>query len=140
MRHLPLTSVFLGQSAQNRRHRDGRRRVPLPIRFGGRNLVSISKDSVVALDISSMFVLFELGVLGSVVEGFKRVLLPPSAMELLLRERRQVRFHQPSLVRRASEIRALLDRGALQVMDEQPVPLLELEAEVGRDIAQLLVQ
>ena len=138
MRRLPLAWVFLGQSAENRRQRDARRRVPLPIQFGGRNPVVISTDAVVSLDVSSVFILFDLGLLGSVIEGFKKVLLPPSTMELLLRERRRVRFHQPSLTRRATELRALLDQGALQILDEQPPPPADLAAEVGQDLAELL--
>jgi hypothetical protein len=138
MLHLPLTQIFLGQAERNRQHRDARRRTPLPIRFGASNPSAIAWDSVVSLDVTSLMVLAQLGALQQVVEGFNGVLLPPSTMELLLRERRKVRFHQPSLVTRAMEIRSLIDRGALRMMHEQPIVPPALVAELGQDLARLV--
>ena len=138
MLHVPLAQIFLGQAERNREHRDARRRAPLPIRFGTSNPPAIACNSVVSLDVTSLMLLAQLGALEQVLEGFKGMLLPPSTMELLLRERGRVRFHQPSLVRRATEIRSLIGRNTLRIVDEQLTVPPNLAAKLGRDLAHLV--
>ena len=138
MRHLPLTQIYLGQAERNREHRDARRRIPLPICFGASNPPILACNAIIALDVTSLMVLAKLDVLQQVVKGFKAVLLPPGTMELLLRERRKVRFHQPSIVKRAIEIRSLIEKEVLQIVDEQTMVSPGFAAEVGYDLARLV--
>jgi len=59
-------------------------------------------------------------------------------MSLLLDERRRVRFHQPSRVEEAEEVRALIDQEHLRMEPSLPKPPAWLVNEVGRDLAEIL--
>jgi hypothetical protein len=83
-------------------------------------------------------VLAHLGILKEALRSFRRVVIAPDTMVFLLKERNQIRFHQPSLVKRAEEIRRLIDRGHLRIAEELPDPPEWLAQEVGRDFAELL--
>jgi hypothetical protein len=56
----------------------------------------------------------------------------------LLNERRRVRFHQPSRVEEAEEVRSLIDQGRLKIQPSLPKPPTWLVNEVGRDLAEIL--
>jgi hypothetical protein len=72
------------------------------------------------------------------MEAYREVMLAPDTMSLLLDERRRVRFHQPSRVREAEEVRALLDQERLKMDQPLPEPPAWLVNEVGRDLAEIL--
>ncbi len=93
---------------------------------------------VVGLDITSLMVLGYLDLLKKTLTTFRRVVLAPETMTLLLNERRHVRFHQPSRVEEAEEIRALIDQGPLKMDQSLPKPPEWLVNEIGRDLAELL--
>lgn len=138
MQHLPLAQIFFGQADRNRQQRDARLRASLPIRSGASNPPAIVCDSVVSLDVTSLMVLARVRALEQVIDGFQRVLLPPSLMELLLHERASVRSCQPSRVRRANEIRSLVDRDRLKIVDEHLSVASNLAEEMGHDLAPLV--
>jgi hypothetical protein len=83
-------------------------------------------------------ILYQLGILKEALKSFGRALIAPETMLVLLNERKQIRFHQPSLVEAAKEIRRSIDSGRLRIAEGLPNPPAELTEEVGRDLAQLL--
>ena len=95
-------------------------------------------SGLVGLDVTSLMVLGYLDLLKKTLTAFQRVVLAPETMTLLLNERRRVRFHQPSRVEEAEEIRALIDQGHLKMGQSLPKPPEWLVNEVGRDLAELL--
>jgi hypothetical protein len=59
-------------------------------------------------------------------------------MSVLLGEGRRVRFHQPSRVKHADNVRQLIDQGRLEPVSALPEPPSWLVDEVGRDLAEML--
>jgi hypothetical protein len=136
--NIPLSSLLIGMPRNNLQIQDARRRTVIPILSGARHSVEIRKDWAIGLDSTSIFVLSYLGLLPKAIGSFQRVILAPDTMVLLLNERTQNRFHQPSRVKAAEEIRELIDSGRLQPMESLPSPPEWLVKEVGRDLAQQL--
>ena len=136
--NIPLSILLIDLPRRNERTQDGRRRTMIPIMSGARQPIALQPEWILGFDISSLMVLAHLGLLKETIESFRRVIIAPDTMVVLLNERNQVRFHQPSMVKRAEEIRHLIDRGVLRVEYELPNPPEGLVQEVGRDFAQLL--
>jgi hypothetical protein len=134
----PLSRFLLDIPRNNVDQPDGRRRTLVPIVSGARQMVQMHSEWVVGLDITSLMVLGYLELLKKTLTTFQRVVLAPETMTLLLNERRQVRFHQPSRVKEAEEIRALIDQGHLKMGQSLPQPPAWLVKEIGRDLAELL--
>jgi hypothetical protein len=126
--HQPLSRLLIDLPRKNADQPDGRRRTVVPI----------EPSWTVGFDVTSLMVLHYLGLLKKTIDALHRVVLAPDTMVLLLNERRSVRFHQPSLVKKAEEIRALIDRGDLKMAPPVPNPLAWLVNEVRRDLAELL--
>ena len=101
-------------------------------------MVQMYPEWAVGLDVTSLMVLGYVNLLKQTLTAFRRVVLAPETMILLLNERRRVRFHQPSLVEEAEAIRALIDQGYLKMEQSLPKPPEWLINEVGRDLAEIL--
>jgi tetratricopeptide (TPR) repeat protein len=136
--HQPLSRLLIDLPRKNADQPDGRRRTVVPIISGARQLVPIEPSWTVGFDVTSLMVLHYLGLLNKTIDALHRVVLAPDTMVQLLNERRSVRFHQPSLVRKAEAIRALIDRGDLKMAPSVPNSPAWLVDEVGRDLAELL--
>jgi hypothetical protein len=93
---------------------------------------------VIAADLTSLLLWQYLGILEAVLEAVHRVWLSPNLMFALLNERIAVRFHQPSQVRAAEELRRLVDRDRFTILASMPQPPAWLADEVGLEVAQLL--
>lgn len=117
---------------------DGRQRVMLPTISGARQPVEMEAEWTVGVDATSVMVLHHLGLLRGALGAFRRVVLPPDMMILLLNERRQSRFHQPSRVKDAEEVRDLIDQDLLKPAQSLAEPPGWLAEEVGRDLAEML--
>jgi tetratricopeptide (TPR) repeat protein len=136
--NVPLSYLLIGLPRSNAPVQDGRRRTVIPIVSGVRQPVLARPEWTIGVDVSSVMVLAHLGLLQEVIEGFQQIILAPDTMFLLLKERNRVRFHQPSLVKKAQEILALIGTGQLQLAEPLPSPPQWLSEEVGTDLAQLL--
>jgi len=136
--NLPLSSLLIGLPRSNTPLQDGRQRTMIPIVSGARQPVLIRTEWTVGLDITSLMVLSHLGLLQKAIDSFQRIILAPDTMLLLLNERNRVRFHQPSLVKKAEELLGLIGPHQLRAEDSLPAPPQWLSEEVGADLAQLL--
>jgi hypothetical protein len=134
----PLSRCLIDLPRKNADQHDGRRHTPVPIVSGARQMVQMHPEWAVGLDITSLMVLGYLDLLKRTLTAFRRVVLAPETMILLLNERRRVRFHQPSRVEEAEEIRALIDQECLKMEQSLPKPPEWLVNEVGRDLAEML--
>ena len=85
-----------------------------------------------------MMVLGFLGLLRMVLGAFGRIVLSPETMVLLLNERRRVRFHQPSRIKDAEEIRELVGKGQLKPWKATTHPPRWLVEEVGQHLRNRL--
>jgi tetratricopeptide (TPR) repeat protein len=136
--NLPVSHLLLGLSRRETRQQDGRRRAVIPIVSGAYQPIAVQPEWRVGFDITSLMILYRLGILQEALRSFRKAAIPPETMLVLLNERKKIRFHQPSLVKAAEEIRRLIDNGQIRVAEGLPVPRAELAEEVGRDLAQLL--
>ncbi|MFC1684747.1 hypothetical protein ACFL0R_04665 [Pseudomonadota bacterium] len=134
--NVPLSRLLIAIPRENRDHADARRRQPIPIMAGNRRSIEPSVTKRLALDITSIFILSELGFLGRLFDVLDVTLLSPRVMEMLLFEEEKVRFHQPSRIEAAEPLLELHRKGllALAVADVPP----ELSTEVGEEEATLL--
>lgn len=134
----PLIGFFFQAARQNITEADGRSRTVLPIISGGHSLIDLDKSWTIGLDISSIIVLSYLGLLEKAIEAFHHVKLAPETMGLLFQERNRVRFHQPSRIKAAEEIRDLVNTSHLRTAADLPSPDQTIAEEVGFDLATLL--
>jgi hypothetical protein len=134
----PLSRFLIDIPRKNVDQHDGRRRTLVPIVSGARQMVQMHPEWAVGLDVTSLLVLGYLDLLKHTLTAFRRVVLAPETMIFLLNERRRVRFHQPSRVERAEEIRALIDQGHMRMEQSLPKPPEWLVNEIGRDLAEML--
>jgi hypothetical protein len=138
--HIPLSRILLDLPKRNAEQTDGRRRVIIPIVSGARRIVGLHPAWTIGLDITSLMVLGFLGLLRMVLCAFGRVVLSPETMVFLLNERRRVRFHQPSRIKDAEEIRELVGKGRLKPWKATTHPPQWLVQEVGQHLAEMLEQ
>ena len=129
LRHIPN---------QNITELDGRRRVILPIVTGGRDPVELQEDWTIGLDVTSIMVLTHLDLLETAFDAVHHTKLAPDVMEFLFREKVEVRFHQPSRIRAAKQVRELQIRGQLRTTDNVVVPPEAITDEVGLELATIL--
>jgi hypothetical protein len=101
-------------------------------------MTRMNREWTVGFDVTSLLVLGHLGLLHKAIGAFQRVVLAPETRLLLMNERRSVRFHQPSLVGKAEEVRALIDQRYLKIEQSLPNPPEWLVNEVGHDLAEIL--
>lgn len=134
--NVPLTRLLIAIPRENRMRVDARRRQPIPIMSGARRRVKAIEIRKLALDITSVFILGELGFLRRLIEAMDQTMLSPRFMESLLFEEEKVRFHQPSRIEEAKPLIDLHRRGLLEVVSEEgPSDLVE---EVGVEMGALL--
>lgn len=138
MLNQPLSRFLIDIPRRNADRQDGRRRMLVPIISGARQITQINPEWAVGFDVTSLMVLGHLDLLSRTMNAFQRVVLAPETMILLLNERRRVRFHQPSRIEQAEEVRALIDQGSLRMEQSLPKPPEWLVDEVGRDLAEIL--
>ena len=135
--NMPLSRLLLYIPEQNTKEVDGRCRAILPTIAGVRNPITLQKNWEIGLDVTSIMVLAHLDLLKTAVDAFHHVKLAPDIMEYLLRERDAVRFHQPSLIKAAKEVRGLNNRGHLRAVDDLAAPPQAITEEVGHELAAL---
>ncbi len=136
--NMPLSRLLVDLPQQNTKSRDGRQRVMLSIVSGARQSIEMRAEWTVGFDATSVMVLYHLDLLRPALGAFRRVMLPPDMMILLLNERRESRFHQPSRVKDAEEVRDLIDQGLLKPSQSLAEPPGWLTEEVGPDLAEML--
>lgn len=94
---------------------------------GNRHSIHLSAAKKLALDVTSIFILSELGFLDRLINVLDETLLSPRVMgETLLFEEEKVRFHQPSRIEAAKPLLDLHRKGllSLAVADVPPVLFL----------------
>ena len=133
-----LAHLLLHIPNQNNTELDGRRRVILPIISGERSPIELQEDWTIGLDVSSIMVLSHLGLLETAINAFCHIKLSPDVVELLFREDLEVRFHQPSRIKEAKQVRELQRREQLGTADHLAAPPKVISEEVGLELASLL--
>ena len=135
--NLSLARLLLHVSDQNAIQSDGRRRTILPIMVGGRKSVEFQATWTIGLDVTTVMVLFYLGLLEKALDSFCHVKLAHNIMGHLFQERSEARFHQPSRIEAAKQVLALKSKNLLQVVDVPAASPKIVADEVGVELAAL---
>ena len=136
--NMSMARLLLHVPERNLTELDGRQRTLLPIIAGGRNPVQLQAEWTIGLDVSSIMVLDYLNLLKTAVNAFRHVKLAPEIMDSLFQERDEVRFHQPSRIAAAQQVRGLLDKGGIKATRLIARPSASVSAELGGELATLL--
>ena len=136
--NVPLAHLLLHVPDQNISKPGNCHRTILPIIAGGRNSIELQDDWTIGLDVTSTMILTHLDLLEIMMDRLHHVMLAPDIMELLFRERDEVRFHQPSRIEAAKQMVTLRNRGQLRVIEKLATPTQSIIAEVGHELAALL--
>ncbi|WP_444980409.1 HTH domain-containing protein, partial [Methylobacterium trifolii] len=132
-----LLDVFLRPALRNLGQADPRRRSPI-FAFNGTKPIRSDVGKRVAIDLTSLLTLSLTGKLRQFLAWADSVTIAQTTLSWLFEERDKLAFHQPSQVRRAREVKQLIDADRVHRF-EGAVPPQELELRVGSDIAQYLV-
>jgi hypothetical protein len=132
-----LLDLTLRLALQNLKQPDPRKR-GLIFSFAGNRPIGRLPGKRIVLDITSLLTLGLTGLLRKALEWSASVRISHTTLSWLFEERAKLAFHQPSQVKRAREVKRLMDAGDLHRF-EGSAPPPALEYEVGDDIARYLV-
>ena len=138
--NMPLTRLFIKIPDENIVELDGRRRTMLPIIAGGRSSVELQKNWTVGLDITSIIILSNLGLLDKMIDSFECVKIAPETMTFLMLEKNKILFHQPSQIKAARQLQGLVNSSHIQMVSTSKAPPSTIANEVGSELAALLQQ
>ena len=133
-----LSKVLIEIPRINTDLQDGRKRTVVPIRSGSRTNIEMKPGWKICFDTTSIMVLNHLDLLEKTVNAFQKTIINCDTMIFLLNERRRARFHQPSLIKKAEDVRSLIYKDLLKIAPSFPNPPKDLINEVGRDLADML--
>ena len=136
--NVPVTYLLIQMPETNSDQADRRGAAVVPIVFGGRSAVELRRDWSVGLDLSSILVLYYVGLLEPVFDEFRQIKIAPDVMLCLLQEQDRVGFHQPSRVRAGQQVRTLCNQQRLRVASDLEAPTRDISEEVGKELATLL--
>ncbi|MGT2509734.1 HTH domain-containing protein [Cupriavidus basilensis] len=135
---LPLGKLYCSLPAANEAQSDARKRVSLPF-FGARGRYpAMDLKGRIGLDITSILTLANLGLLDKALNSLREVCVAPDTMLLLLKEKRRIRFQQPSELALAGGILDKVRRNILTTAALDVAPPSWLVQEVGEEFARLL--
>lgn len=136
MFNAPLTRLLVTIPRASQDESDARRRQPVPFRAGARQPIDCSAFKRMAIDVTSVLLLAELGQLEAVMDLFDELLVSSHLLPLLLEERKRVVFHQPSRVQEAKPLHSLASQGRLKTISH--VPPTDLQEVIDIESASLL--
>ncbi|WP_157019982.1 HTH domain-containing protein [Mesorhizobium xinjiangense] len=132
-----LCDLFLIPALSNMLEPDPRRRAHV-FAYSGATPRDVPKARRIALDATSLLTMGILGITDAVIESFEELAIPHTTLGWLFEEKQRIQFHQPSRIRAATELRALLQDEQLQRFVPTETVDADLSAEVGLELASLL--
>jgi hypothetical protein len=112
--------------------------VRYPLSSGEVTLFDLSGVHRLALDSTTIFTLEFLGLLQKTIDAFDTIVISPSTLSSLFADRQSIRFHQPSEVTKAREIKKLLASGRLKVLRTLKTDAEIAAVEIDPDLKILL--
>jgi len=139
MLHRSLIDLALLPAIANAETVDPRRRTLVYSYSGTRRLSAASPESF-AIDPTALLNAGMLGLLDRMFAIAKKVVVPHSTLAWLFEEKQRIRFHQPSKIADAHQIKRLLDANVLQRFEATAPGDEDLIREVGSDLASLFAE
>ncbi len=133
-----LIEFMLFPALDNPRGTDPRRTVLIPAYNGMRTPMVIDPQCVLGIDASALITLSFLGILDRVLDVFPTIYLPHSTFSWLLEEKGNAAFHQPSRIRSARAIHALIADKSIEEFIPKAVIDGDLASQIGYERAQLI--
>lgn len=130
--------MFLGQALRNKSGASPSNQVPVLAFSGARPKGNLQGAKHVAFDVSTLFTLDYLGLLGKAISLFERVVIAPTTLSNLFLERQFLRVNQPSEAKKAARFVQMIASKRLKVLPELPPADPKLRADVGDDLADML--
>ncbi|EFG9152517.1 HNH endonuclease [Escherichia coli] len=134
-----LCDLFLLPALANSRQPDPRKRTHIFAYSGAVRRVAL-RPSRIALDATALLTLGILRLAEAIIETSAEIIVPHTTLGWLFEEKQRIRFHQPSRVEAAADIRSLIHSGKLDHFLPTQSPDPELANEVGAELAALLAE
>ena len=135
-----LIDLVLFPALRNTREKDPRRRGPVRTYSGSRGVATKGLGKSAAFDVSALLTLGYLDMLQEAFEVFEEVYVPHSTLEWLFEERQRAVFHQPSLIREATEVIQMVGSNTLERVGEGLPVDGDLSDQVGEELALLIAE
>lgn len=132
-----MSDFYLIQPLENKKSKDIRRKNLVPI-FHSARLEQVVVGETIAVDVSSVLVIENIGFLAHLFDCFDRIVIPHSFMRWLFEEKQKVSFHQPSQIKKAKYFEQLVSDGRIYVFHPKKINNPELALDVGDDLAFML--
>lgn len=132
-----LLDFYLTPALVNPTETDIRRRNVVFAFSGARVHTEISKLKTLALDFAALLTLSHLGLLETVIAEFN-VVIPNTTLGWLFQEKQKVRFHQPSRINDAKQLKGLIANKTLQPLNSEGFSDDPLRREVGPNLSEML--
>jgi hypothetical protein len=129
---------ILGTALRNARISNPKEQFPVLAFAGNRPSDPLSGMRRAALDITALFTLDYLGLLQKTIDAFDTIVISPTTLGSLFFDRQAIRFHQPSLVAKATRIKRLLADGKLKVLKGEMTNAEKAVLQVDPDLQFLL--
>ena len=134
-----LIDLFLLPALTNPKERDPRQRANIYAFSGLRQPTSFEAKTII-LDVTSLLTLSMLRIFDQIVNSFENIIIPHQTLGWLFEEKEKIRFHQPSKIKNAKQLRQLLDDKYLFPFESTANVDLDLAAEVGEELAALIAE
>jgi nucleoside phosphorylase len=134
-----LVSMMLAPTLANSNESDPRRRRIIPCYSGGRQ-TGILSGNVIAIEATVLLTLAHLGMLNQLEGAFQQVIVPHATLRWLYNEKQKARYHQPSQISKAQEIKRLLANGILMPFNATVPHDVDLASDIGDDLAAFIAE
>jgi hypothetical protein len=131
--------LFVGNAKRNERTSDPKLQYPILAFSGARGPNTLDGVRRIAIDITALYTLDHLGLLGKVIGAFDQVRIAPSTLSSLFLDRQFIRFRQPSEVAKARHVQDLIAKKRLKVIKPARLSVAEtVSLDIDPDLHQLL--
>ena len=135
-----LIDLILLPALRNTREKDPRKRGLVRAYSGSRGVAPKDLGKSAAFDVSALLTLGYLDMLQEAFDAFEEVYVPHSTLEWLFEEKQRAVFHQPSLIREATEVIQMVGSDTLERVEGGLLVDGDLSDQVGEELALLIAE
>ena len=135
----PQLSLYLVPALTNLDEPDVRKQ-EIVYSYSGARSAYRGQPKVVGMDVTALITAEFLNIFGHYVSTFDEIVIPHRTLAWLFNEKARIRFHQPSRIAAATELRQMLANGYVEQLEPGGVAPESLVNEVGQSLAILLAE
>jgi hypothetical protein len=133
-----LADFYLSPWISNKNEPDLRKNILIPA-FSNLRFPYYVEINHIALDVTTILTLANLGMLKIVLDGIEKITIPHSTLHWLFDEKQKCAFHQPSRIEEARKIMQLMGSCFNELKSSLPSDA-DLTIEVGEELSNLLTE